>query len=110
MPSSVPLPVGQATTDVATCHQFATEQAGHMSADQFNRWLLSSSMGGWTVRGAQDVAQLNCCHRRLRHLFAHTYSPPAVGASPAPATGQRAEMTSRAARAAGAGDLLPASL
>jgi hypothetical protein len=35
--------------DAATCHRFAAEQAGQMSADQFNAWLLQH--GGQTTIG-----------------------------------------------------------
>lgn len=50
-PSSTPL-IADTATDVATCHQFAAERAGQMSADQFNAWLLQN--GGETTIGADS--------------------------------------------------------
>jgi hypothetical protein len=49
---SPPALIAETAMDVATCHEFATEQAGHMSADQFNRWLLQN--GGQTTIGPQS--------------------------------------------------------
>ena len=43
--------------DVATCHQFAAERAGQMTADQFNVWLLRN--GGQTTIGPDSSTGLN---------------------------------------------------
>jgi hypothetical protein len=50
-PSPAPL-IADTAMDVATCHQFAAERAGQMSADQFNFWLLQS--GGQTTIGPES--------------------------------------------------------
>jgi hypothetical protein len=47
-PSPIPL-IADTAMDVATCQQFAAEQAGQMSADQFDAWLLQN--GGQTALG-----------------------------------------------------------
>jgi hypothetical protein len=39
--------IADTAMDVAACHQFAAEQAGQLSADQFNAWLLQN--GGQTT-------------------------------------------------------------
>jgi uncharacterized lipoprotein YmbA len=44
--------IADTAMDVATCHQFAAEQAGQMSADQFNVWLLQN--GGQTTIGPES--------------------------------------------------------
>jgi hypothetical protein len=56
-PSSSPSPsntalIADTAMDVLTCRQFAAEQAGQMSADQFNVWLLQN--GGQTTIGPQS--------------------------------------------------------
>jgi hypothetical protein len=55
-PRSVPL-IADTAKDVATCHQFAAERAGHMSADQFNGWLLQN--GGQTTIGPESSTGLD---------------------------------------------------
>jgi hypothetical protein len=50
-PSPAPL-IADTAMDVATCHQFAAEQAGQMSADQFDVWLLRN--GGQTALGPES--------------------------------------------------------
>lgn len=44
--------IADTAVDVSTCHRFAAEQAGHMSADQFDGWLLQH--GGQTTIGPQS--------------------------------------------------------
>jgi hypothetical protein len=50
-PSPAPL-IANTAMDVATCRQFAAEQAGQMSAGQFNAWLLQN--GGQLTIGPQS--------------------------------------------------------
>jgi hypothetical protein len=49
--SSTPL-IADTAMDVATCHQFAAEQNGQISAEQFNVWLLQN--GGQTTIGPES--------------------------------------------------------
>jgi hypothetical protein len=54
-PGPSPSPTGliaDTAMDVSTCRQFAAEQAGQMSADQFNVWLLRN--GGQTTIGPES--------------------------------------------------------
>jgi hypothetical protein len=52
-PSPRPTPlIADTAMDVLTCRQFAAEQAGQMSADQFNVWLLQN--GGQTTIGPES--------------------------------------------------------
>jgi hypothetical protein len=54
-PSPSPSPtqlIAYTATDVATCHQFAAEQAGQISADQFDIWLRQN--GGQTTIGPRS--------------------------------------------------------
>jgi hypothetical protein len=54
-PSPSPSPtalIADTAMDVSTCRQFAAEQAGQMSPDQFNVWLLQN--GGQTTIGPES--------------------------------------------------------
>jgi hypothetical protein len=55
-PSSTPL-IADTAMDATTCRQFAAEQAGQMSADQFNAWLLQN--GGQTTIGPDSSTGLD---------------------------------------------------
>ena len=43
--------------DVATCHQFEAEQAGQLSADHFNGWLLQN--GGQPTIGPESATGMD---------------------------------------------------
>jgi uncharacterized lipoprotein YmbA len=49
--------IADTAMDVATCHQFAAEQAGQLNADQFNAWLLEN--GGQTTIGPPSASGLD---------------------------------------------------
>jgi hypothetical protein len=55
-PAATPL-IADTAADAATCHQFAAEQAGQISADQFNDWLLRH--GGQPTLGADSSTGLD---------------------------------------------------
>jgi hypothetical protein len=62
VPSPSPSPgatalIADTAMDVATCHRFAAEQAGRLSADQFNAWLLQN--GGQTTIGPPSANGLD---------------------------------------------------
>jgi hypothetical protein len=55
-PAPAPL-IADTAMDEATCHQFAAEQDGKMSADQFNVWLLQN--GGQTTLGPESATGMD---------------------------------------------------
>jgi hypothetical protein len=54
--SPAPL-IADTAMDVATCHQFAAEQAGQMSPGQFDAWLLQN--GGQTTIGPESATGMD---------------------------------------------------
>ncbi len=55
-PSPAPL-IADTAMDVATCHQFAAEQAGQMSAVHFDVWLLQH--GGQPTIGPESATGID---------------------------------------------------
>ena len=55
-PTARPL-IANTAMDAATCHQFAAEQAGRMSPDQFNVWVLQN--GGQATIGPPSATGMD---------------------------------------------------
>lgn len=81
-PSATPL-IADTAIDVATCHKFAAEQAGQLSADQFNVWLLQH--GGQTTIGPESATGMD---NTLSTNLGDWYVVQATEPSGRPAAGQ----------------------
>lgn len=80
-PAATPL-IAHTAVDVAACHQFAAEQAGEMSADQFDVWLLQH--GGQAAIGPQSATGLdNTLSVTLGDWYAVQASAPSGDLQPA---------------------------
>jgi hypothetical protein len=86
-PEAAPSPspaalIADTAMDVATCHQFAAEQAGLLSADEFDRWLVRH--GGQLVIGPDSATGMdNTLSTNLGDWYAVHASAPSGDLQPA---------------------------